>query len=152
VNSPSIVVVTLTVMRPPVIQAVTDSWNYAAGVAPGAWVTIVGTALAAGGAQTWNLTGTQLPTSLSGVTVTFNGTQAALLYVSATQINALVPASVAPGLVRSSWSRTAEQRSVRGKGRAHPARSVCAAERGWQHVLRDGGTGWYSGTDRQQRY
>jgi uncharacterized protein (TIGR03437 family) len=100
VNSPSTVAVTLTVVQPPVIQAITDSWNYAAGVAPGAWVTIVGTALAAGPPQTWNLTGTQLPTATGDVTVTFNGAQAALLYVSATQINALVPASVAPGPVQ----------------------------------------------------
>jgi len=85
---------------PPVIKGIYDSWNYTLGVAPGAWVTISGTALAAGAPQTWNVTGTQLPTTLNNVTVSFNGTPAALYYVSATQINALVPATVVPGPVQ----------------------------------------------------
>jgi uncharacterized protein (TIGR03437 family) len=85
----------------PVIQAIVDPWNYGSGVAPGEWVTITGTALAAGPPHTWNLNATQLlPTSLGGVTVSFNGKPAALLYVSATQINALVPAAVFPGSVQ----------------------------------------------------
>jgi uncharacterized protein (TIGR03437 family) len=55
----------------------------------------------AGPPQTWNLEGVQLlPTILSGVTVTFNDVSAPLLYVSAIQINALVPASVTPGPAR----------------------------------------------------
>jgi uncharacterized protein (TIGR03437 family) len=85
----------------PVIQAIVDPWNYTSGLAAGEWVTITGTALAPGQARTWNLNGTQtLPTSLGEVTVSFNGTPAALLYVSPTQINALVPATVAPGPVQ----------------------------------------------------
>ncbi len=85
----------------PAIQAISDVWNYTTGIAPGAWVTITGTALASGSPQIWNLTGTQqLPTTLGGVTVTFNGAPAALLYVSPTQLNALVPASVVPGPVQ----------------------------------------------------
>ncbi|MBZ5623673.1 MAG: choice-of-anchor D domain-containing protein, partial [Acidobacteriia bacterium] len=84
----------------PVVQAIVDSWGYTAGIAPGLWVTIGGTNLA-GPPQTWNLNGAQaLPTALGGATVTFNGAPAALLYVSLTQINALVPASVAPGKVQ----------------------------------------------------
>jgi uncharacterized protein (TIGR03437 family) len=83
----------------PVIQAIFDCWDYTPGVAPGAWVTITGTALASGPPRTWNLTETQLPTNVGGVTVTFNGAPGALLYVSATQINALVPASVLAGPV-----------------------------------------------------
>jgi uncharacterized protein (TIGR03437 family) len=78
-----------------------DPWNYGSGVAPGEWVTITGTALATGPPHTWNLNATQLlPTSLGGVAVSFNGKPAALLYVSATQINALVPATVFPGSVQ----------------------------------------------------
>jgi uncharacterized protein (TIGR03437 family) len=84
----------------PSVQAIVDSWDYTAGVAPGAWVTISGTNLTSGAPQTWNLNGTQLPTTLGGATVTFNGTPAALYYVSPTQINALVPASIAPGSVQ----------------------------------------------------
>jgi len=63
-------------------------------------VTIGGASLA-GSPETWNLNGVQdLPVALGGVTVTFNGVAASLLYVSPTQINALVPASVAPGNVQ----------------------------------------------------
>lgn len=81
----------------PVIQQVTDTWNYTPGVAPGAWVTIWGTGLAVGDAQTWTITGTALPTNLNNVTVLFNQTPATLFYVSSTMIDALVPASVQPG-------------------------------------------------------
>jgi uncharacterized protein (TIGR03437 family) len=84
----------------PAIQAIVDCWGYTAGIAPGLWVTIGGTNLA-GPPQTWNLDGVQqLPVTLGDTTVTFNGSPAALLYVSQTQINALVPASVAPGEVQ----------------------------------------------------
>lgn len=84
----------------PTIQAIVDSWGYTAGIAPGLWVTIGGTNLA-GPPQTWNVDGVQeLPLTLGDTTVTFNGTPAALLYVSPTQINALVPASVAAGAVQ----------------------------------------------------
>jgi uncharacterized protein (TIGR03437 family) len=83
----------------PAIQAIVDSWGYTAAIAPGLWVTIGGANLA-GPSQTWNLDGVQeLPLTLGGTTVTFNGTPAALLYVSPGQINALVPAGVAPGKV-----------------------------------------------------
>jgi uncharacterized protein (TIGR03437 family) len=84
----------------PAIQAIQDSLNYTSGIAPGAWVAIFGTDFASGPPQTWNVTGSQLPTTLNGVTVTFNGMDAALLYVSSTQINALVPAGIAPGPVQ----------------------------------------------------
>jgi uncharacterized protein (TIGR03437 family) len=84
----------------PVIQQVTDTWNYTAGVAPGAWVAILGTGLAVGAPQTWTITGTALPNSLNNVKVLFNQVPATLLYVSSTVINALVPASVQPGLVQ----------------------------------------------------
>jgi uncharacterized protein (TIGR03437 family) len=84
----------------PTIQLVSDAWNYAPGLAPGAWVTIWGSALATGAPQTWNLTGAQLPTALSNVKVTFNGAPAAILYVSSTMIDALAPASLQPGPVQ----------------------------------------------------
>ena len=85
----------------PGVQGIVDVWSYAAGLAPGEWVTIKGMAFSAGSARTWNLGGAlQLPTTLGGVTVSFNGIPAALYYVSPTQINALVPASIAPGQVR----------------------------------------------------
>ncbi|MEI9970732.1 MAG: choice-of-anchor D domain-containing protein [Ignavibacteriota bacterium] len=84
----------------PAILAIADSWGYTAGVAPGLWVTIGGVNLG-GPPQTWDLDGVQhLPTDVGGVSVTFNGAPAALLYVSGPQINALVPASVSPGPVQ----------------------------------------------------
>ena len=79
----------------PVVQAIFDSWNYVAGVAPGTWVTISGTNLAAGAGPAQGFS-----SRLAGVNVTFNGTAAALYYVSDTQINALAPASAAPGPVQ----------------------------------------------------
>ena len=83
----------------PAIQAIVDAWNYTRGIAPGLWVTIGGGNFAPF-ALTANFGETQLlPTALGGVSVTFNGTPAALLYVSPTQINALVPSSVEPGPV-----------------------------------------------------
>jgi uncharacterized protein (TIGR03437 family) len=84
----------------PVVQQVTDAWNYTSGMAPGAWVTIWGTGLATGAAQSWTITGTDLPKTLNSVTVLFNQMPAALLYVSSTMINALVPATVRPGSVQ----------------------------------------------------
>jgi hypothetical protein len=84
----------------PVIQAIVDSWGYTTGIAPGLWVTIAGTNLA-GPAQVWNLDGGQtLPVALGATTLAFNGMPAPVLYVSPTQINALVPAGVAPGNVQ----------------------------------------------------
>ncbi len=63
-------------------------------------MTIAGTNLG-GAPRNWNFANVQqLPTTLGGVTVQFNGATAALLYVSATQINALVPASIGPGAVQ----------------------------------------------------
>lgn len=89
------------VLVQPAISGITDAWNYTAGLAPGSWVTVVGTNMTSASPQTWILSGSQpLPTTVGGLTVTFNGAPAALYYVSATQINALVPASVAPGPVQ----------------------------------------------------
>jgi uncharacterized protein (TIGR03437 family) len=86
---------------PPVIRAIADAWDYVPGLAPGEWVTIAGTQLATGLPRSWNLTGSQqLPVSVGDVSVLFNGTPAVLAYVSSTQINALVPATVAPGPVQ----------------------------------------------------
>ena len=82
----------------PAIQTIVDAWGYTTGIAPGLWATILGTNLG-GPPQIWNVTGTQLPTTLGSVTVTFNNVPAVLLYVSQTQINALVPASAAAGPV-----------------------------------------------------
>jgi uncharacterized protein (TIGR03437 family) len=62
----------------------------AASVAPGTLVTITGTNLAAQTASA-DLSQSQLPTTLGGAQVYFDGIQAPLTYVSPTQINAQIP-------------------------------------------------------------
>ena len=76
----------------PKVSAVLNAASYSAVVAPGTWVAIFGTNLASApaGAQT-----VPLPTVLGGVSVTVGGLPAPLLYASATQVNALIPATVA---------------------------------------------------------
>jgi xylan 1,4-beta-xylosidase len=75
-----------------------DPWNYTAGAAPGAWVTIVGLNLGPAVPQSWNpQPGAPLPTSLGGVSVSIAGMPAPLSFVSASQINALVPAKAPLG-------------------------------------------------------
>jgi uncharacterized protein (TIGR03437 family) len=96
--------VTLTVTAPlPTISAIVNAASGAAGaVSPGELVSIFGTPTNPIGPVTpvqlsaSNLTSTgNVPTTMGGVTVTFNGRPAPLIYVSATQINAVVPYGVA---------------------------------------------------------
>ena len=68
-------------------------------VAPGDWIEIYGTNLAAK-PQPWtsaDFTGITAPTLLGGTSVTIGGQQAFLSYVSQTQINAQVPSNVGTG-------------------------------------------------------
>jgi uncharacterized protein (TIGR03437 family) len=82
------------------LAGVSDPWTYTSGMAPGAWVSIWGANLAPSEAV-WNpQPGQPLPTTLNGVGVFFNGSPAALSYVSPTLINTLVPAGVLEGAVR----------------------------------------------------
>jgi hypothetical protein len=82
----------------------------------------------------------ELPVTLGGAVVTFNGSPAALLYVSPMQINALVPAGVAPGKVEvGGASKWGEQQSVYHYRQGCPARGIRTAEPGWQRVLRKSG-------------
>jgi uncharacterized protein (TIGR03437 family) len=72
-------------------RGVVNAASFTASVAPGSLVSIFGSNLAAQPAQA---TAIPLPTSLGGVTVTFNGFNAPLLYVSPGQINAQIPFAV----------------------------------------------------------
>lgn len=68
-------------------------------VAPGSWIEIYGSNLAAD-TRSWgaaDFTGSNAPTSLDGTTVTIAGLNAYVDYVSPTQVNAQVPAGVSPG-------------------------------------------------------
>ncbi len=82
----------------PSIGAVANAASYSQkAVAPGSLVAIFGTALALNTAAAPSV---PLPISLNDVSVTFNGIPAPLLYVSATQINAEVPAATPAGPVQ----------------------------------------------------
>lgn len=64
--------------------------------APGSWIEIYGTGLAAG-TQTWastDFTGVNGPTKLGGTTVTIGGQSAFVYYISSTQLDVQVPGGV----------------------------------------------------------
>jgi uncharacterized protein (TIGR03118 family) len=80
-------------------STVTSAGQAGAGIAPNTYVTIKGTNLAAT-KRVWTTTdfgtsGTALPTSLDGVTVTVNGKPAFVEYISPVQINILTPPDLA---------------------------------------------------------
>jgi uncharacterized protein (TIGR03437 family) len=89
----------------PAIQSagVVNAASYAAGISPGAWVTIFGTNLAAAGvARSWRsdeIVNGVLPTALEGTSVTIDGKAAAVAYVSETQLNVQAPDDSARGTV-----------------------------------------------------
>jgi uncharacterized protein (TIGR03437 family) len=95
-GSPISIPVTLTVQTGPSVTSVTNGASSQGGaIAPGEIITIKGTQLgpAAGVNFSINAAG-KIDTTLSGVQVLFGTTAAPLLYVSATQINAIVPYEV----------------------------------------------------------
>jgi len=81
----------------PVISSVLNGATFQSGIVPGSWVTVQGRNLS-GVSRTWNAAdfgaGSALPTSLSGVQVTFDGKPAAIYYVSPTQLNVQAPANL----------------------------------------------------------
>jgi uncharacterized protein (TIGR03437 family) len=86
--------VSLQVTNPlPVVTAVLNAASFASGpVAPGEIVSIFGTQIGPTTAATLTLNSSgKVATSLGGVTVSFSGYLAPLVYVSSTQINAIVP-------------------------------------------------------------
>ena len=72
---------------------ISNGATFAAGGAPGTWISIFGTGLASV-TQNWNpstVNGALLPTNVGGTEVFVGGVRAAISYVSPTQVNALVP-------------------------------------------------------------
>src|SRR5579863_4612160 len=65
-------------------------------IAPNTWAQIKGNGLSAT-TGTWQVTGSTLPTEVSGVGVTVNGAAVPVSFVSSTQVNFLVPSTVATG-------------------------------------------------------
>jgi uncharacterized protein (TIGR03437 family) len=74
------------------VTAVLNAASYTTSIAPGSWVAIYGTGLAPGAMAA---TAAPFPVSLNGASVTVGGVAAPLQYVSATQINALIPVEAA---------------------------------------------------------
>lgn len=101
-NSPQTITVTLTVNpaapSPVVITGVANSASWVGGpVSPGELVTVIGSTLgpAAGISGAVDASTGRLTSQLAGTTVLFDGVAAPLLYVSATQVNAVVPYEMA---------------------------------------------------------
>lgn len=86
---------------PPVISSVVSAsacGGYSS-VAPGSWIEIHGTNLAAD-TRTWtanDFQGNAAPVSLDGSSVSIGGQNAVVLYVSPSQVNAQVPLTTVPG-------------------------------------------------------
>jgi uncharacterized protein (TIGR03437 family) len=101
-NSPQTISVTLTVSAAPVspvaVSAVVNSASWQGGaIAPGELVTIAGTMLGPSAGVSGTVDGStgKLVSQLAGTTVFFDGIAAPLLYVSTTQVNAIVPYEIA---------------------------------------------------------
>ena len=105
-NSSVAIKVTFTIQAPaqkPTINAggVINAAGAGSAIAPGAWVSLFGTALSST-TRPWRDTDFQngrLPTALDGVSVTINGKPAAVSLISPTQINVLAADDTATGLV-----------------------------------------------------
>jgi len=78
----------------PTVQAVLNGASYGQFIAPGSAISVFGSELAASTAAADSV---PLPRMLAGVTVTLDGVEMPLYFVSATQINALIPYEANPG-------------------------------------------------------
>ncbi len=92
VTIPVTLFVPATAPPEPVITSVVNGASFQPGVVANSYATILGTNLAST-TDNWNssIQNGQLPDSLDGVTVQFDGMPAAVNYISPTQINVLVP-------------------------------------------------------------
>jgi uncharacterized protein (TIGR03437 family) len=91
------VTVTAQTQTTPAVTSIENAASLVAGaVAPGEIVSIFGTNLGPSTPASFQLTSAgKVPTTIGSTQVFFNGTAAPLLYVSATQINAIVPYEIA---------------------------------------------------------
>jgi uncharacterized protein (TIGR03437 family) len=98
-NGTQLINVSLTIapQGPPSVTAIANAASNTPGaVAPGEIISIYGTGIGPNTPAVFQLNAQNLvPTTLSGVRVTFDGTAAPLLFVSSTQINAIVPYEMA---------------------------------------------------------
>jgi len=94
-------VVKLTPNYPPAVTSVLNGASFQPGIEAGSWAMITGSNLASI-TRPWqpsDFNGNNLPTSLSGVSVTIDGEPAFLSYISPAQINVQVPSDSATGAV-----------------------------------------------------
>ena len=87
---------------PPIITSVTNAFGTSSTIAPNTWVAIKGSGLATT-TRSWatdDFVGNQLPLTIDGVSVTMNGTNVYVEYVSGTQINVLIPPDMPSGPVQ----------------------------------------------------
>jgi uncharacterized protein (TIGR03437 family) len=86
----------------PTITKVANAEGEGLTIAANTWVEVKGTGLSTT-SRTWqasDFVGNKLPTSLDGVSVTMNGEDAYVYYISGTQINVLTPSDLAAGPVQ----------------------------------------------------
>jgi uncharacterized protein (TIGR03437 family) len=99
-----ILVPTTSVGSPPSITSAVNAFSNASTIAPNTWVAIKGSNLApSGDSRIWqgsDFVSSQMPTALDGVSVTMNGENAYVYYISPTQLNILTPPDLASGTVQ----------------------------------------------------
>jgi len=78
--------------------SVVNGASYLGSISPGSLASVFGTSLA-GAAQAAQFTNGSFPTQVAGVTVSVNGVNAPLIYVSPGQINFQIPWETAPGVL-----------------------------------------------------
>jgi uncharacterized protein (TIGR03437 family) len=80
------------VPHPPALNGVSDAFNGQPGVSSTTWISLYGANMG-GALRIWDdaIQGTQLPTTLDGVSVTVNGRPAPVYFTTATQVNILGP-------------------------------------------------------------
>jgi uncharacterized protein (TIGR03437 family) len=87
-----------------VIAAVVNAEGGSATMAPNTWVVIAGSGLSAlGDSRLWqgsDFVNNQMPAQLDGVSVTMNGENAFVYYISPNQVNVLTPPDLTPGPVQ----------------------------------------------------
>lgn len=89
-----LLVLAVAALGQPVVTQVLNAASYSEVVAPGCWIAVFGAGLAPSIASAPSV---PLPKKLVGVSVTIDGQDAPLLYVSPGQINALIPFEVPAG-------------------------------------------------------
>ncbi len=109
----------------PQITGVANAASFVPTIASGTWVTIFGTFLAsqARGWASTDFSGDQLPTALSGTSVTINGKPAYVEYISGGQLNVLAPddSTLGPVQVQVTTAAGASSSFVATKSQFSPA-------------------------------